>query len=77
MCTRGHKWQRRFWEHLIRDETDYRQHIDYIHWNPVKHGWVQLVKDWPYSSFHRYVKLGLYAENWGHEIELSKIAARE
>ncbi|TPQ25823.1 REP-associated tyrosine transposase [Methylomonas koyamae] len=70
-------WQRRFWEHLIRDETDYRQHIDYIHWNPVKHGWVQVVKDWPYSSFHRYVKLGLYAENWGHEINLSKIAARE
>lgn len=76
-CTQGHKWQRRFWEHLIRDENDYRQHIDYIHWNPVKHGWVQAVKDWPHSSFHRYVKLGVYSDNWGHEIDLSKLVARE
>ena len=53
-------WQRRFWEHLIRDEIDYQQHIDYIHWNPVKHGWVQYVKDWPHSSFHRYVNQGIY-----------------
>jgi len=70
-------WQRRFWEHLIRDEIDYRQHVDYIHWNPVKHGWVQAVKDWPHSSFHRYVKMGVYPENWGDEIDLSKIVARE
>ena len=70
-------WQRRFWEHLIRDETDYRQHIDYIHWNPVKHGWVRLVKDWPYSSFHNYVNQGLYPENWGDQINLSKLSAGE
>ncbi|WGS87959.1 transposase [Methylomonas sp. UP202] len=70
-------WQRRFWEHLIRDEVDYRQHVDYIHWNPVKRGWVQSVKDWPHSSFHRYVKMGVYPENWGDEIDLSKIVARE
>lgn len=46
-------WQRRFWEHAIRDETDYVRHIDYVHWNPAKHGYVQRVTDWPYSSFHR------------------------
>lgn len=49
-------WQRRFWEHTIRNETDYARHIDYVHWNPVKHGHVQRVMDWPYSSFHCYVK---------------------
>jgi putative transposase len=53
-------WQRRFWEHLIRDETDYQRHVDYIHWNPVKHGWVRIVKEWPHSSFHDYVKRGVY-----------------
>ena len=57
-------WQRRFWEHLIRDEADYRTHMDYIHYNPVKHGWVAQVKDWPYSTFHRCVKEGIYPENW-------------
>jgi putative transposase len=70
-------WQRRFWEHLIRDETDYRQHIDYIHWNPVKHGWVSRVKDWPHSSFHGYVAQGIYPENWGNETELPDITVRE
>ena len=70
-------WQRRFWEHLIRDEADYRQHIDYIHWNPVKHGWVKYVKDWPHSSFHGYVKLGIYPENWGNGINLSQVLAGE
>jgi putative transposase len=58
-------WQRRFWEHTIRDETDFHRHMDYIHYNPVKHGLVQNVKDWPWSSFHRYVKLGWYELNWG------------
>jgi len=62
-------WQRRFWEHLIRDEMDYRQHVDYIHWNPVKHGYVKSVKEWPYSSFHRYVAHGIYPEDWGNAIE--------
>jgi len=51
-------WQHRFWEHLIRDEADFNRHIDYIHWNPVKHGYVVQVSHWPYSSFHRYVKQG-------------------
>jgi len=58
-------WQRRFWEHQIRDETDLKQHIEYIHYNPVKHGLVSAPKDWPYSSFHRYVKDGFYSSDWG------------
>jgi putative transposase len=45
-------WQRRFWEHLIRDQADFNRHADYIHWNPVKQGWVRCVADWPHSSFH-------------------------
>ena len=70
-------WQRRFWEHLIRDEADYRQHIDYIHWNPVKHGWVQYVKDWPHSSFHDYVRRGFYPDNWGGNVKLADIVVGE
>ncbi len=57
-------WQRRFWEHSIRDDRDYSKHIDYCHWNPMKHGYVQQVKDWPYSTFHRYVHQGLLASDW-------------
>ncbi|NHI00795.1 transposase [Oceanimonas sp. MB9] len=57
-------WQRRYWEHLIRNERDFRHHVDYIHYNPVKHGYVNAVKDWPYSSFHRYVRAGLLPEDW-------------
>ena len=56
-------WQRRFWEHLIRDEQDYGVHLDYIHTNPVKHGLVKAVRDWPFSTFHRYVSLGVYPDN--------------
>ncbi|OAI10636.1 hypothetical protein A1359_16065 [Methylomonas lenta] len=70
-------WQRRFWEHLIRDEADYQQHVDYIHWNPVKHGWVERVKDWTHSSFHGYVQRGLYPENWGNDIDFYKVSAGE
>ncbi len=58
-------WQRRFWEHTIRDERDYATHMDYIHFNPVKHGWVERVVDWPYSSFHRLVRAGVYSLDWG------------
>jgi putative transposase len=60
-------WQRRYWEHLIRDEQDYQQHLDYIHFNPVKHGLVQAPLDWPWSSLHRYVKNGCYGPNWGEQ----------
>lgn len=65
-------WQRRFWEHIIRDETDYVRHMDYLHYNPVKHGLVKSVKDWPFSTFHRYVQKGVYAENWGGLDELTR-----
>ena len=61
-------WQRRFWEHTIRDEKDFRYHFDYIHYNPVKHGLVRRVRDWPYSTFHRYARQGIYSEDWGEEV---------
>lgn len=57
-------WQRRFWEHQIRDERDFEKHVEYIHWNPVKHGYVATVGDWPYSSFHRYVARCVYPADW-------------
>ena len=53
-------WQRRFWEHQIRDENDLQRHVDYIHYNPVKHGLVQRVEDWPWSTYHKYAKEGFY-----------------
>ena len=58
-------WQRRFWEHSIRNERDWQKHMDYIHYNPVKHGWVEAPKDWPYSSFHHWVEKGVYEKSWG------------
>ena len=62
-------WQRRFWEHTIRDERDYAMHCDYLHYNPVKHGLAAKPYDWPYSSFRRFVNKGTYPRNWG-EAEL-------
>ena len=62
-------WQRRYWEHLIRDDQDFERHVDYIHWNPVKHGWVRRVGDWSHSSFHVYVRRGLYPVNWACELK--------
>lgn len=65
-------WQRRYWEHLIRDERDYRAHMDYVHINPLKHGLVKCVADWPYSTFHRMVAEDIYPASWagGNEGEL-------
>lgn len=57
-------WQRRYWEHLIRDERDLRNHIDYIHFNPVKHGWAERPGDWPHSSFHRFVSDNTLPSDW-------------
>ncbi|UOP05194.1 REP-associated tyrosine transposase [Conchiformibius kuhniae] len=57
-------WQRRYWEHEIRNQQDLNAHIDYIHFNPVKHGYVVRVKDWQYSSFHRYVRQGILPLDW-------------
>ena len=68
-------WQRRFWDHHIRDEADYHTHLDDIHWNPVKHGLVRNFVDWQYSSFHCFVERGLYPANWGAKgVELSHMA---
>lgn len=57
-------WQRHCWEHLIRDETDFRRHVDYVHVSPVKHGHVPRARDWPYPTFHRYVAAGIYPADW-------------
>ena len=57
-------WQRRFWEHQIRDQVDYNRHLDYIHYNPAKHGLCNSPADWPYSTLHRYIKAGKYPSNW-------------
>jgi len=62
-------WQRRFWEHTIRDERGYQLHFDYIHYNPVKHGLVKAPQDWPHSSFHRCVQEGIYPKSWGGPAE--------
>lgn len=61
----GGVWQRRFWEHVIRDEPDFHRHLDYLHWNPVKHGYAKTPMDWPYSTIHRFVAQGFYLPNWG------------
>jgi len=65
-------WQRRYWEHLIKSEKDFQSHIDYIHFNPVKHGLVSRVQDWPYSTFHRYVREGIYPVDWLGEADSSR-----
>jgi putative transposase len=57
-------WQRRFWEHVIRDELDYSRHLDYIHYNPVKHGDVKSPQEWQYSSIHRYINSGVLPQDW-------------
>jgi len=63
-------WQRRFWEHLIRDELDFERHVDYIHFNPVKHRHVEAARDWPHSSFHEYVRRSVLPIDWaaGEEV---------
>jgi putative transposase len=58
-------WQHRGWEHCLRDEQDFQQHFDYIHYNPVKHGYVKHAADWKYSSIHRYIKSGVLNNDWG------------
>ena len=59
-------WQRRFWDHVIRDEEDFQNHINYIHYNPVKHGYVTKPSDWKYSTIHRYIREGLVEPDWGN-----------
>ena len=61
-------WQRRFYEHQINSEEDFINHMDYIHYNPVKHGFATKAVDWQYSSFHRYIENGIYPVDWGTDI---------
>ena len=63
-------WQRRFWEHLIRDQTDLARHVEYIHYNPVKHGFVNAPAEWEYSSFMKFVREGSYSPDWGKDSEI-------
>ncbi len=69
MIARGERgvWQRRYWEHTIRDEDDYAAHMDYVHFNPVKHGLVSKAADWPHSTFRHAVTKGLYPAQWAPE----------
>ena len=71
-------WQNRYWEHLIRDSEDFQRHVEYIHYNPVKHDFVSAPRDWPWSSFHRYVKQGIYPVSWGsHKTEIPEDTGNE
>jgi putative transposase len=66
-------WPRRFWEHVIRDEYDHERYVDYLHYNPVQHGHVTRVVDWPYSSFHRYVQSGIYNLEWAADAKVRSL----
>jgi putative transposase len=78
MSRRGERgvWQRRYWEHTVRDDRDYAAHMDYIHFNPVKHSLVAKPRDWPFSSFHRAVAAGFYASDWAEGAELNQAGER-
>jgi putative transposase len=65
----AHVWQDRFWDHVIRDETDFKRHFDYIHWNPVKHHLVQKPEDWPHSTYRHWLEHGYYEPGWGWDVE--------
>jgi putative transposase len=69
-------WQRRYWEHLIRDDADFERHVDYIRFNPVKHGWVLRAADWPHSSVHRFIRGGLIDASWA-SVSDTEISAGE
>jgi len=70
-------WQRRYWEPVIRDEMDWQRHVDDIHFNPVKHGWVTQVADWPYSSFHKFVRMGWLSPDWGSSENMPELDGGE
>jgi len=77
--TRGERgiWQRRFWEHMVRDEDDFARHADYIHYNPVKHGWVKAPSEWKHSSFGRFVENGIYPAGWGGSGQMTGLPTGE
>ena len=66
-------WQSRFWEHTIRGDDDLKRHVDYIHYNPVKHGHTRIVANWPHSSFHRFVAAGIYLSDWAAGDEVREL----
>ena len=78
MSRRGERgvWQRRYWEHTIRDDRDYAAHMDYIHFNPVRHGFVAKPGDWPFSSFRRAVSAGLYPSEWADDTDIARTGER-
>jgi putative transposase len=70
-------WQHRYWEHLLRDEADFARHVEYIHYNPVKHGYVTSPLEWPFSSFHRYVAAGRSPADWGKGVIIDDVVGGE
>ncbi len=62
---RGRIWQHRFWDHIVRDQEDFNRHLDYIHYNPVKHGLSLGPQEWAWSSYHRWLDAGVYQPDWG------------
>jgi len=70
-------WQPRFWDHVIRDERDFNNHFDYIHWNPVKHGGTQKPGDWPHSTYRHWLERGYYELGWGYEGEPNNISGMD
>lgn len=70
-------WQRRFWERLILDEEDYRRHVDYVHFNPVKHGHVARASDWPWSSIHRAIRRAEMPADWGADVGIANTGERK
>jgi putative transposase len=70
-------WQNRFWAHLVTDEKDYENQMNYIHYNPVKHGLIERAVDWPWTSLHRLIKEGRYLANWGESVEIPEGVGRE
>lgn len=65
-------WQRRYWEHCIRNQEDYEKHVDYIHYNPVKHGYVKRAVEWPFSTIHEFIKKGVLNPDWGYSEDCVK-----
>jgi len=70
-------WQRRHWEHMVHDDRDYAAHLDYVHFNPVNHGRAACLRDWPYSSFHYWVRRGVYAADWGTAVDVGVAGERD
>ncbi len=75
----GHQspWQARYWERTIRDASQLQACVDYVHINPLKHGWVTAVRDWPHSTFHRYVREGLLPEDWACSVPVADVGFGE